>query len=149
MIPSVDVGLIGHPHEQRHPVSDDATVGQRVGVVELLAHEISGLPDLVHRQLQVPKCAQNLRLDHAYERHTRPASTRGLHGVDERRLAALEEQYVEGALGHAEVARVTERAANERRIAEMVEARKAGVSWSAIGGMLGTSGEAARKRYRR
>lgn len=33
-------------------------------------------------------------------------------------------------------------------IAEAVtNARQAGVSWSAIGGMLGTSGEAARKRY--
>lgn len=43
---------------------------------------------------------------------------------------------------------VTERAATERRIAETVtSARQAGVSWSAIGGMLGTSGEAARKRY--
>ncbi len=43
---------------------------------------------------------------------------------------------------------VTERAATERRIAEAVTAaRQAGVSWSAIGGMLGTSGEAARKRY--
>lgn len=43
---------------------------------------------------------------------------------------------------------VTERAATERRIAQAVTAaRQAGVSWSAIGGMLGTSGEAARKRY--
>jgi FAD/FMN-containing dehydrogenase len=43
---------------------------------------------------------------------------------------------------------VTERAATERRIAEAVTAaRQTGVSWSAIGGMLGTSGEAARKRY--
>jgi FAD/FMN-containing dehydrogenase len=43
---------------------------------------------------------------------------------------------------------VTQRAASERRIAEAVAlARQAGVSWSAIGGMLGTSGEAARKRY--
>lgn len=43
---------------------------------------------------------------------------------------------------------VTERAATERRIADAVtNARQAGVSWSAIGGMLGTSGEAARKRY--
>ena len=43
---------------------------------------------------------------------------------------------------------VTERAATERRIAEAVTAaREAGASWSAIGGMLGTSGEAARKRY--
>lgn len=43
---------------------------------------------------------------------------------------------------------VTERAATERRIAEAVAAaRKAGASWSAVGGMLGTSGEAARKRY--
>lgn len=43
---------------------------------------------------------------------------------------------------------VTERAATERRVAETVSAaREAGVSWSAIGGMLGTSGEAARKRY--
>lgn len=43
---------------------------------------------------------------------------------------------------------VSERAASERRIAAAVaEARQAGVSWAAIGGMLGTSGEAARKRY--
>lgn len=44
---------------------------------------------------------------------------------------------------------VTERAATERRLAETVAtAREAGVSWSAIASMLGTSGEAARKRYR-
>ncbi|HEY7814400.1 MAG TPA: hypothetical protein VIC62_14255 [Nakamurella sp.] len=43
---------------------------------------------------------------------------------------------------------VTQRAVTERRIVEAVgAARDAGVSWSAIGGMLGTSGEAARKRY--
>ena len=43
---------------------------------------------------------------------------------------------------------VSERAATERRLAEAVQAaREAGVSWAAIGGMLGTSGEAARKRY--
>ena len=43
---------------------------------------------------------------------------------------------------------VTARAVTERRIAEAITAaRRAGVSWSAIGGMLGTSGEAARKRY--
>lgn len=43
---------------------------------------------------------------------------------------------------------VTERAATERRVAEAVAtAREVGVSWSAIGSMLGTSGEAARKRY--
>lgn len=43
---------------------------------------------------------------------------------------------------------VTERAATERRLADAVEAaRDAGVSWAAIGAMLGTSGEAARKRY--
>lgn len=43
---------------------------------------------------------------------------------------------------------VTERAAAERRVAETVAAaRHARVSWSAIGSMLGTSGEAARKRY--
>jgi len=43
---------------------------------------------------------------------------------------------------------VTERAVSERHVAEaVVAAREAGVSWSAIGGMLGTSGEAARKRY--
>lgn len=49
---------------------------------------------------------------------------------------------------HAIREAVTERAATERRVAEAVAtAREAGVSWSAIGGMLGTSGEAARKRY--
>ena len=49
---------------------------------------------------------------------------------------------------HAIREAVTERATSERRIAEAVaSAREAGVSWSAIGSMLGTSGEAARKRY--
>jgi FAD/FMN-containing dehydrogenase len=49
---------------------------------------------------------------------------------------------------HAIREAVTERAATERRVAEAVAAaREAGVSWSAIGSMLGTSGEAARKRY--
>lgn len=43
---------------------------------------------------------------------------------------------------------VAERAATERHVAAAVTtAREAGASWSAIGGMLGTSGEAARKRY--
>lgn len=43
---------------------------------------------------------------------------------------------------------VTQRAASERRITEAVTAaRDAGVAWTAIGAMLGTSGEAARKRY--
>lgn len=43
---------------------------------------------------------------------------------------------------------VTNRATTELRLAEtVIAAREAGVSWSAIGGMLGTSGEAARKRY--
>ena len=54
----------------------------------------------------------------------------------------------DGAPLHAIREAVTERAASERRIAEAVaSAREAGVSWSAIGSMLGTSGEAARKRY--
>lgn len=49
---------------------------------------------------------------------------------------------------HALRKAVTERAVTERRIAEAITAaRQAGVPWSAIGGMLGTSGEAARKRY--
>ena len=49
---------------------------------------------------------------------------------------------------HAIREAVTARAAAERRVAEtVVTAREAGVSWSAIGSMLGTSGEAARKRY--
>jgi len=49
---------------------------------------------------------------------------------------------------HAIREAVTKRAATERRVAETVAtAREAGVSWSAIASMLGTSGEAARKRY--
>jgi len=49
---------------------------------------------------------------------------------------------------HAIRTAATERAATERRVAEAVAtAREAGVSWSAIGSMLGTSGEAARKQY--
>ncbi len=67
----------------------------------------------------------------------------------ERRFAEHDPANVrDAATLHAIRDAVTERAATERRIAEAVTAaRKAGVSWSAIGGMLGTSGEAARKRY--
>ena len=43
---------------------------------------------------------------------------------------------------------VTGRGDAERRVAQAVAtARDAGVSWAAIASMLGTSGEAARKRY--
>ena len=43
---------------------------------------------------------------------------------------------------------VLKRAAAESQIAELVTvARAEGQSWSAIGAMLGTSGEAARQRY--
>ncbi len=43
---------------------------------------------------------------------------------------------------------VTARGDAERRVAQAVAAaRDAGVSWAAIASMLGTSGEAARKRY--
>ena len=49
---------------------------------------------------------------------------------------------------HAIREAASQRATTERRVAEAVAAaREAGVSWSAIGNMLGTSGEAARKRY--
>ncbi len=67
----------------------------------------------------------------------------------ERRFADHEPSHVRDAAPlHALRDAVTERAATERRIAEAITvARQAGVSWSAIGGMLGTSGEAARKRY--
>lgn len=67
----------------------------------------------------------------------------------ERRFADHEPVDVRDAAPlHALRVAVTERAATERRIADAVTAaRQAGVSWSAIGGMLGTSGEAARKRY--
>lgn len=43
---------------------------------------------------------------------------------------------------------VTQRSEAERRVIEAVRtAREAGISWSAIGTFLGTSGEAARQRY--
>lgn len=43
---------------------------------------------------------------------------------------------------------VVSRAVAERQVAQTIAmARDAGVSWSAIASMLGTSGEAARKRY--
>jgi hypothetical protein len=45
-------------------------------------------------------------------------------------------------------AAVAERSAAERHIVEAVRAaRAAGLSWSAIGAFVGTSGEAARQRY--
>ena len=67
----------------------------------------------------------------------------------ERRFEEHEPKDVHDAAPlHAIRKAVTERAATERCVAEAVaNAREAGVSWSAIGSMLGTSGEAARKRY--
>ena len=45
-------------------------------------------------------------------------------------------------------AAVAERSAAERHIVEAVRAaRAAGLSWSAIGAFVGSSGEAARQRY--
>jgi hypothetical protein len=45
-------------------------------------------------------------------------------------------------------AAVAERSAAEKHLLEAVqEARNAGLSWSAIGGFVGTTGEAARQRY--
>src|SRR5699024_290757 len=42
----------------------------------------------------------------------------------------------------------TQRAVSERHVpAAVITARNEGISWPAIGAMLGTSGEAARKRY--
>ncbi len=67
----------------------------------------------------------------------------------ERRFADHDPDDVRDAAPlHALRDAVTERAATERRIAQAVNAaRETGASWAAIGGMLGTSGEAARKRY--
>jgi DNA-binding ferritin-like protein len=43
---------------------------------------------------------------------------------------------------------VAERSSAERHLIEAVrEARQAGLSWAAIGQLVGTSGEAARQRY--
>lgn len=45
-------------------------------------------------------------------------------------------------------AAVAERSDAERHMVEAVcRAREAGLSWTAIGGFVGTSGEAARQRY--
>ncbi len=47
-------------------------------------------------------------------------------------------------------AAVIERSEAERRLLEAVRAaREAGMTWSAIGSLVGTSGEAARQRYNR
>lgn len=82
----------------------------------------------------MPRTLQEI-LDHADE------LTRQLHSPQP---SGISNAAPLRAIGDA----VTERAATERRIADTITtARKAGVSWSAIGAMLGTSGEAARKRY--
>ena len=70
-------------------------------------------------------------------------------------LAARFEQYEPNEHDEVDVAAVSalraavqERSAAERHIVEAVRlARAAGLSWSAIGRMVGTSGEAARQRY--
>ncbi len=44
---------------------------------------------------------------------------------------------------------IQERSDAERHLVEAVQAaREAGLSWSAIGGLVGTTGEAARQRYK-
>lgn len=81
----------------------------------------------------MPRSLQEI-LDHADELSARFANTE----PDLRDAASLR------AIRDA----VTERASTERRLAEAVTAaRTAGASWAAIAGMLGTSGQAARKRY--
>jgi len=85
--------------------------------------------------MPMPRSLQEI-LDHADELSARFANTE----PDLRDAAPLR------AIREA----ATERAATERRLAEAVtRARTGGASWSAIGGMLGASGEAARKRYGR
>ena len=70
-------------------------------------------------------------------------------------LAERFEQYEPNDTDEVDVAAVSalriavqERSAAERHILEAVRmAREAGLSWAAIGRMVGTSGEAARQRY--
>ena len=84
--------------------------------------------------MTMPRSLQEI-LEHADELERRFATHQPADVRDAEPLRALRDA-------------VTERAVTERRIAEAItDARQAGVSWSAIGGMLGTSGEAARKRY--
>lgn len=84
----------------------------------------------------MPRSLQDV-LEHAHELERRFAEHEPTDGLDAAPLRAIRNA-------------VTERAATERRlVAEVAAAREAGVSWAAIGGMLGTSGEAARKRYGR
>lgn len=72
-------------------------------------------------------------------------------------LAARFEQYDPKDADELDVAAVAalrsavqERSVAERHIVDAVrQARQAGLSWSAIGHLLGTSGEAARQRYAR
>jgi FAD/FMN-containing dehydrogenase len=85
--------------------------------------------------MTMPRSLQEI-LDHADELERRSAEHEPTDVRDAEPLHAIREA-------------VTERAATERHIAEAVAAaREGGVSWAAIGGTLGTSGEAARKRYR-
>lgn len=83
--------------------------------------------------MAIPRSLQEI-LDHADELSARFADT--------------ETDFSDAAHLRAIRVAVAERAATERRLAEAVtEARTFGASWAAIAGMLGTSGEAARKRY--
>ena len=57
---------------------------------------------------------------------------------------------VDEILKHADelAARFEERSAAEQHVIDAIRAaRKSGMSWSAIGAFVGTSGEAARQRY--
>jgi hypothetical protein len=70
-------------------------------------------------------------------------------------LAARFEDYQPSSEDEVDVAAllglraaVQERSDAERHLLEAVDAaRAAGLSWAAIGGLVGTSGEAARQRY--
>ncbi|WOQ17567.1 hypothetical protein [Raineyella sp. W15-4] len=70
-------------------------------------------------------------------------------------MAAVFEQYEPNSADEVDAAAVLalRRAVQERSSAELHlveavrQARRAGLSWAAIGGLVGTSGEAARQRY--
>jgi hypothetical protein len=84
--------------------------------------------------MTVPRTLQEI-LEHADELERRFADHDPTDVRDAAELHAIRDAAIE-------------RTAIERRIASTVAlARLRGVSWPAIGGMLGTSGEAARKRY--
>jgi hypothetical protein len=75
--------------ENVHAVRRDLSGRERVRSVEGLADLRGRVPDLAFRQPEITESSQDIRFDHGYERHRRPAAFFRLDPVHQRRAVGL------------------------------------------------------------